>query len=77
MILALLNNQWQIGLGLAGPAVSGESRKDLVISACLVTFTFERPLNQGCSELFAADSTTNVLCLDLRNGRVLYGYQGK
>jgi len=27
-------------------------------------------------ELFAADSTTNLLCLDVRNGRVLYGYQG-
>ena len=34
-------------------------------------------INTDSSELFAADSTTNLLCLDLRNGRVLYGYQGK
>ena len=34
-------------------------------------------IEKGYSELFAADSTTNLLCLDLRNGRVLYGYQGK
>jgi ribosome biogenesis protein NSA1 len=34
-------------------------------------------IDKGCSELFAADSTTNLSCLDLRNGRALYGYQGR
>ncbi|KAG6878728.1 hypothetical protein C0993_011543 [Termitomyces sp. T159_Od127] len=37
-----------------------------------------RSLEQGMSEheLFASDHSSNLYCLDVRNGRIAYGYQG-
>ena len=29
-----------------------------------------------CSEVFLSDQASNLFALDLRTGRVLYGYQG-
>jgi hypothetical protein len=54
------------------------SRKDTMNSACRTVFLYPylRVTLDPSSEVFVSDQTSNLFAVDVRNGRVIYGYKG-
>ena len=55
----------------------GASKKGSTNSACDSFLSLDLPLMcDPSSEVFVSDQTTNLFAVDMRKGRVIYGYKG-